>query len=1192
MGTRRVEIVVASDGRVLREDMVKSADELSKFERTAKRMADNIKGGMFGPRAEKDMQALRAAITDLGGASKLTEPQLAALKSEIDRLVGAGARIPPEFAKITQSMKLDKVAGAGMDQAKQSLQGLAAQAGPAGAALGALGPAGLAAAAGLAAIGVVGGGVLSFLKDATSRAVEFGGRLQDMSENTEVSADVLSLIGGSKGVGESGLDTFATGLKKLNTELVTAPKQFDQLGLSAKALIAMKPEERFQAVAQAVLQLGNDSERAAATQALFGKSIPLAELKDLADLTDRMARADSLGMKMDPATAAGLKDVQDETEQLGQAWDRLWVNLGASIATSPGVVEAIRAIADGVGALASGLNAARPAIQELGGAIVKSVMPVLGQLVADIQNVLSGVGKVASFANAARQRAGVAGDVLAGAALNMVLPGAGTILASNGGFDRMGAPAPPMRSKGAELSDIKKPTWDPGADERARKAAEAAEKLAAAEQKVKESIQDFVLAMQKDDLAEKRREDAEAVALLNQQLDQQLRTMFEINALGNSTATPSAYASPDDLRAAANRDAVTKLVGGLGGRGGLGPSGLSLDQQQQLAFLDKMKASMDPTVYEKAREKILGAKKETVDWGDALGRVAQMAESLGPAFAPFAQILGGISGMMASLKSIDLKGVLKSGAEGGFSLTGGKGFGGLLSNLSGIIGGAGAALSIGKSLISLFGGDPVKKAQKQIGQQLGTAISRELAEAIRNQSKELGISLKDAALLNISKAMGESGKDPRSFGGQIESLMSAISNGSVPAAQGLEELGTSFNMVADAALKAGSVGDRALVGIIKRSRELGLESPEIKAFVGGQLDRATKGVGGFMASYREGSQPGVFGQGGIQIAPGDVLDPKLAQSQATIFSAVFWATVKEKGPVEAADAMRATLDSFTKVLGELGGDEATSAILDPIRRIMDLTQDSSSFRGAAEGANALREALEGVANAGYLTTEGFGAFQTQARAAFDQAVAGGATTAEAFLAIAPLLQSLMSASRNYGIELDDGTKALIEQAKASGVAFKEEPIDRMANAMDRAVIALEKMAGITHEVAAGFDSMGRSADNLPGSLPDYSSPDQGAPMRAGSSYPEYDSGTNYVPEDGWAWLHRGEAVVPASMNGGASINGPSIPGGSVTVIVEADTLRGRESEQRLAEMAVDAVVRALEQRNNRLLLAIREGVVA
>ena len=96
---------------------------------------------------------------------------------------------------------------------------------------------------------------------------------------------------------------------------------------------------------------------------------------------------------------------------------------------------------------------------------------------------------------------------------------------------------------------------------------------------------------------------------------------------------------------------------------------------------------------------------------------------------------------------------------------------------------------------------------------------------------------------------------------------------------------------------------------------------------------------------------------------------------------------------------------------------------------------NETFRGAAEGALGLKEALEGVANAGYLTAQSFAAFGQQAGAAYQQALAGGASDLQALQTISPLLGSIMSASRNYGFTIDANTQALIDQAKAGLETF-------------------------------------------------------------------------------------------------------------------------------------------------------------
>lgn len=62
-----------------------------------------------------------------------------------------------------------------------------------------------------------------------------------------------------------------------------------------------------------------------------------------------------------------------------------------------------------------------------------------------------------------------------------------------------------------------------------------------------------------------------------------------------------------------------------------------------------------------------------------------------------------------------------------------------------ILGGVSAAIGIGKAIVGLFKGDPVKKAQKEAGKILGKGISREMAEQFVEESKRTGKSVAQVA---------------------------------------------------------------------------------------------------------------------------------------------------------------------------------------------------------------------------------------------------------------------------------------------------------------------------------------------------------------------------------------------------------------------------------------------------------------
>jgi hypothetical protein len=373
----------------------------------------------------------------------------------LEAILRLNDQLSPELKKSLR--EIDKVAS-----------GLAGRLGPVGKALSALGPAGVAAAAGIAAVTVAGAAVAKVLFDATSKAAAFGARFQEISENTAVSAETLQAIAGSKGFGMERVEEFAAGIKRLNIELIKSPAQFEQLGLSASKLLAMKPEERFAAVANSILRLGSDAERTAATQELLGKSMPIAALRDFADVQERMSRARGLGLTLDDATTASLKDMADEAQQLSAVWDALWIQIGAAIATSPGVQDAVRGIADGLGALVMWIKGNKDEIQSFVGVVQSVAVPALALMRLALENTAAGAKVLVDQMSSA---------VRGAKALVGVLP-AGLVASVRGGVGMLGGGAGSQRGSISnvvpESKKTDKPVWDPERLERLRKAQEEA----------------------------------------------------------------------------------------------------------------------------------------------------------------------------------------------------------------------------------------------------------------------------------------------------------------------------------------------------------------------------------------------------------------------------------------------------------------------------------------------------------------------------------------------------------------------------------------------------------------------------------------------------------------------------------------------------------------------------------------------
>lgn len=165
----------------------------------------------------------------------------------------------------------DRLATKMQGRLEGSFEGLISKGGRLGQVLGGLGPAGIAAAAGLGALTIA----VKKLVDITSEFQKFGSQMIDLSTKTQISTDALqefAFAGEQVGVG---IDTISNAVLKLGARaaqgLPDTVKGLNQLGLSVDEIVAMRPEDAFNTVAEAIGQIPNPAEQAAAAMRIFGK---------------------------------------------------------------------------------------------------------------------------------------------------------------------------------------------------------------------------------------------------------------------------------------------------------------------------------------------------------------------------------------------------------------------------------------------------------------------------------------------------------------------------------------------------------------------------------------------------------------------------------------------------------------------------------------------------------------------------------------------------------------------------------------------------------------------------------------------------------------------------------------------------------------------------------------------------------
>lgn len=427
-------------------------------------------------------------------------------------------------------------------------------------------------------------------------------------------------------------------------------------------------------------------------------------------------------------------------------------------------------------------------------------------------------------------------------------------------------------------------------------------------------------------------------------------------------------------------------------------------------------------------------------------------------------------------------------------------------------------------VIGFFSGSKFRALVHDASGILGTEVSQQLAEKIEKTMKTLKLKdVKSAVLLNLDEAITESGKAASTFAPQINDLIKGIADKSIPAKEGMAQLSKSFALLSEEAAKS-KTASLALFSVMKQARESKVMTDEMKASiteaVHAMADAANQAFGSL-------SDDGV--KGGIKI-----MSDESAKAQATIFALVWAQTVAEVGLTEAGRLLKDGFSALMQQLELTPFAEAAKTILAPIAQQMALST-SEAFAGASDAAAQFADILKNAINTAMpLTIEQVRAFGqvsqdafTQARdAAIETGMSAEEASRNALLAIAPLLQQQIQASKAYGIPLDENTQKLVDQAKAAGIAFADDPMTKAADAMMAVAEALAEVFDLTLKTTDGFREMGNAANNVHPPNTNGGGGDNGGPPPK-DNIPGYASGGIFrgPSSGGLVMLHGNEAVL-------------------------------------------------------------------
>lgn len=157
---------------------------------------------------------------------------------------------------------------------------------------------------------------------AGKQVLDYAGHVSDLAARLQISTTAVQQWESAFGPAGISIDTVAKAAGELSAKLVGGDKSavaaLQKMGLSVEQLKAMKPEERFTLVADAVGKLQNDAERLYASKTLFGKGgVELLAALD-GHLTETIDRMTELGLVIDEETIKAADDFGDQLGFLGK----------------------------------------------------------------------------------------------------------------------------------------------------------------------------------------------------------------------------------------------------------------------------------------------------------------------------------------------------------------------------------------------------------------------------------------------------------------------------------------------------------------------------------------------------------------------------------------------------------------------------------------------------------------------------------------------------------------------------------------------------------------------------------------------------------------------------------------------------------------------------------------------------------
>jgi TP901 family phage tail tape measure protein len=433
------------------------------------------------------------------------------------------------------------------------------------------------------------------------------------------------------------------------------------------------------------------------------------------------------------------------------------------------------------------------------------------------------------------------------------------------------------------------------------------------------------------------------------------------------------------------------------------------------------------------------------------------------------------------------------------------------------------------ALVGALKADPGwKKAQQTVQYHWNAFISKPLADQIDKDSKMLGGHV-NSMLLHLSDVANESGglsaQNVDQWAMRLGKVFDQLAMHQITAANAAKVLDANFDNLVQAGTGVSGLLDQQVSKLVALTRQYGLTSEAVSAFVSGQVSNVQSGfnalAAGFAAPLNKAFDLAADGSDTLN----DSVD-KLSDKQQKLLHQVQALEQNTARTAEQETQLRKSREDLlvvTMQLGEKQGDwkdamaelantelpelqgrfnqmgiiavAAFAAAVSSGQSVIDvlgnmgegldsLNQLAANFHldtsqipafqdllglrdfmkqqpEVIAAVDGLNKVLTGLANISMLDQDTFEALEGQAEALFKQMTDGGLSSQQALLAMQPALQTIWELQHNNHMEVDETTQALLDQAEAAGIVGSSHQ-----SAMDRIAEATERLVEIFETVFA------------------------------------------------------------------------------------------------------------------------------